>query len=166
MGTHPRSPGATRDAASATGGSFKSWGRCRHVVTAPIFLLTTGKEVQATKRLTLRRSSSRGPQSLHPRRRVAVAIQASCRCRGPGSPRRLRRLAMTVRHQLRQLVLVPHRNADPPLTKPVALSAGCRRRGWRFLWCERARVLVEPGVPEAPPIAPWAASPGSALFRL
>src|SRR3954462_7779985 len=64
----------------------------------------------------------------------------------------------------RGLVLVFHRDADPPWTKRVADSAGCRRRGWRFPWCERARVLVGPGAPEAPPIAPWAARPGSALF--
>src|SRR6185312_5249776 len=34
------------------------------------------------------------------------------------------------------------------------------------LWCERARVLVEPGASKAPPIAPRAARLGSALFRL
>src|SRR5215217_4371668 len=66
----------------------------------------------------------------------------------------------------RGLVLVFHRDADPPWTKLVADSSGCRRRGWRFPWCERARVLVGSGAPEAPPIAPWAARPGSALFRL
>src|SRR5215212_11972859 len=66
----------------------------------------------------------------------------------------------------RGLVLVFHRDADPPWTKLVAGSSGCWRRGWRFPWCERARVLVGPGAPEAPPIAPWAARPGSALFRL
>ena len=62
------------------------------------------------------------------------------------------------------LVLVRHRNADPPWMKPVALSGGRRRRGRLFLWCERARVLVGPGASEAPPIAPRAARSGSALF--
>ena len=60
-------------------------------------------------------------------------------------------------------VLVRHRNADQPAMKPVALSACCRRRGWLLSWCERARVLVEPGASEAPPIASRTARFGSAI---
>ena len=70
-----------------------------------------------------------------------------------------------VSHSSRGLVWVRHRNADPPRMKPVAVSAGCRRRGWLFSWRERARVSVGPGASEAPPIAPRAAGPRSALFR-
>ena len=43
---------------------------------------------------------------------------------------------------------------------------GRRRRGRLSLWCERARVLVGTEASEAPPIAPWSARSGSALFRL
>ncbi len=81
-------------------------------------------------------------------------------------PRNHKASDLTIGQRQGRLVLVRHRNIDPPLMKHVAWSPGRRRRGRLFLWCERARVLVGPGVSEAPPIAPGAARPGSALFRL
>jgi len=73
----------------------------------------------------------------------------------------LARRAARWREAARREVLVRHRNADPPWTKPVALSAGCRRRGWRFLWCERARVLgpVDKPITVGPRSAPAVSGP-------
>ena len=66
----------------------------------------------------------------------------------------------------RGLVLVPHRNADPPWTKPVADSAGRRRRGRRFSMVRASpRISWTRGTRSTPDCA-RAARPGSALFRL
>src|SRR3954454_3376749 len=81
-------------------------------------------------------------------------------------PARFGEFASNISNERPYRDLVFHRDADPPWTKPVADSAGWRRRGWRFPWCERARVLVGSGAPEAPPIAPWVGRPGSSVFRL
>src|SRR5919107_2539448 len=57
--------------------------------------------------------------------------------------------------------------ADPPWRKPVAGWRGPSAERSASSWCERARVSVGPGTPEAPPIAPGAAArPGSAPSRL
>src|SRR3712207_2828710 len=56
---------------------------------------------------------------------------------------------------------------DPPGMKPVAGWRGPSAERSASSWCERARVSVGPGTPEAPPIAPGAAArPGSAPSRL
>src|SRR3712207_56407 len=56
---------------------------------------------------------------------------------------------------------------DPPRMKPVAGWRGPSAERSASSWCERARVSVGPGTPEAPPIAPGAAArPGSAPSRL
>src|SRR5579863_9981474 len=60
--------------------------------------------------------------------------------------------------------------SSPPECRPtVDETCGivCRRSTERlaYPWCERARVLVEHGASKAPPIAPWVARLGSALFR-
>src|SRR5438477_3032302 len=67
---------------------------------------------------------------------------------------------------LRWLVLVRHRNARPAGDETCGIV--CRRSTERlaYPWCERARVLVEPGASKAPPIAPGAVRFGSALVRL
>ncbi len=63
-------------------------------------------------------------------------------------------------------VLVCHRNRRPAVHETCGIVFRPLAERLAVLWCERARVLVEPGAPEAPPIAPWAARLGSALFRL
>jgi transposase len=64
------------------------------------------------------------------------------------------------------IVLVCHRNRRPAVHETCGIVFRPLAERLAVLWCERARVLVEPGAPEAPPIAPWAARLGSALFRL
>src|SRR3712207_9015927 len=51
---------------------------------------------------------------------------------------------------------------DPPGMKPVAGWRGPSAERSASSWCGRARVSVGSGTPEAPPIAPGAARPGSA----
>ena len=63
-------------------------------------------------------------------------------------------------------ILVCHRNRRPAVHETCGIVFRPLAERLAVLWCERARVLVEPGAPEAPPIAPWAARLGSALFRL
>jgi hypothetical protein len=56
--------------------------------------------------------------------------------------------------------------ADPPWRKPVAGWRGPSVERSASSWCDRARVSVGSGTPEAPPIAPGAARPGSAPSRV
>ena len=56
--------------------------------------------------------------------------------------------------------------ADPPWRKPVAGWRGPSAERSVSSWCDRARVSVGSGTPEAPPIAPGAARPGSAPSRV
>src|SRR5918993_3038342 len=56
--------------------------------------------------------------------------------------------------------------ADPPWMKLMAGWWGPSAERSASSWCDRARVSVGPGTPEAPPIAPGAARSGSAPSRL
>src|SRR5918993_1258731 len=56
--------------------------------------------------------------------------------------------------------------ADPPWRKPVAGWRGPSAERSVSSWCQRARVSVGSGTPEAPPIAPGAARLRSAPSRL
>jgi len=47
---------------------------------------------------------------------------------------------------------LPTGDAGPPSMKLGVCCGGRRRRGLPCLWCERARVWVGLGAPEAPPI--------------